>query len=197
MESKNNWEQYYKNTEERPPRKLLIETMPYVSSKDFALDLGAGALQDSKYLIENGFSKVIAIDSEKTVAEQNIKNSKIEVVITPFESFNFPKNKFDLVNAQYSLPFTNPDKFYDVFQSIINSLKENGIFAGQLFGDRDDWRKDTKMTFLTKEEVKKLFDGVEIIKLDEKEGAGKTATGKDKYWHIFDFIVKKISDPST
>lgn len=192
MKSKNNWEQYYKNTEERPPRKLLVEAMPHVSEKDFALDLGAGALKDSKYLIDNGFNKVIAVDSEKTVAEQNPENNNIEVVIASFESFSFPQNKFDLVNAQYSLPFTSRDKFYDVFRSTIDSLKENGIFVGQFFGEKDDWNKNTKMTFLTKEEIDKLFDDMEIINLEEKESDGKTAAGEDKHWHIFDFIVKKV-----
>jgi tellurite methyltransferase len=197
MKSKNNWEQYYKNTEERPPRRSLVEAIQSVSDRNFALDLGAGALQDSKYLIDNGFNQVTAVDSEETVAEQDVKNYNIEVVIKPFEFFIFPQDKFDLVNAQYSLPFISPDKFYDVFRSIINSLKQNGVFVGQFFGDRDDWNKNTKMTFLTKEGVNELFKDVEIIKLEEKENDGKTAAGQDKHWHIFDFVVKKQPDPDS
>ena len=63
MESNNPWKKYYKDTEGRPPRKELIEALEFVQNRDSALDLGAGAMQDSVYLLSQGFKEVIAVDS--------------------------------------------------------------------------------------------------------------------------------------
>jgi tellurite methyltransferase len=197
MEKNNNWKKYYENIGDKPPRKELIEAMRYVDNKDFALDLGAGKLQDSKHLLNEGFDRVVAVDSEESVRDIVHEEDGLEVVISPFEDFNFPKEKFSLVNAQYSLPFTNPNSFVDVFESIVNSLKEGGVFVGQFFGIRDGWSNNPKMTFLTKEQIEVLFNGLEVLKLEEIENDGKTAAGENKHWHIFDFIVKKQPDPYT
>jgi SAM-dependent methyltransferase len=146
---------------------------------DEGADLGAGALNDTKYLLEEGFQKVIAIDREPSVKElgQEINSEKLEIVISSFESFEFPENTFDLINAQYSLPFIPPESFNEVFKKIKSSLKTGGIFVGQLFGERDEWRDNPLMTFHTSEEVKGLLSGVEVIDLREEEKDGETASG--------------------
>lgn len=190
MESKNDWETYYKDTENRPPRKELVEGIKFVINKDKALDLGAGALQDSEYLLKQGFNKVVAVDSEPSIQNRS-DDERLQVVISPFEDFDFPTGLFDLVNAQYSLPFTNPQQFERVFASIKNSLKKEGIFIGQLFGDRDGWSQDENMTFLTKEEVTNFIVDMETIKFSEEEKDGKTASGKNKHWHVFNLILRK------
>ena len=47
------------------------------------------------------------------------------------------------------------------------------------------------MVFLSKEQALNLFDNFEIIKFKELERDGKTAVGKIKHWHTYDFIAKK------
>jgi SAM-dependent methyltransferase len=190
MESKGNWEIYYKNTEGRPPRKELIEGVEFITNKDKALDLGAGALQDSEYLLKQGFNKVIAVDSEPSI-QGKLDDERLQVVISPFENFDFPTDSFDLVNAQYSLPFTNPQQFERVFTAIKSALKIGGVFVGQLFGNRDGWSQNQSMTFLTKEEVTRLIDDMEIIKFTEDERDGKTASREGKHWHVFNLILRK------
>jgi SAM-dependent methyltransferase len=190
---KNNWQEYYKQTKEDPPRESLVRAMELVEEKEEALDLGAGALNDTKYLLEEGFQKVIAIDREPSVKElgQEINSEKLEIVISSFESFEFPENTFDLINAQYSLPFIPPESFNEVFKKIKSSLKTGGIFVGQLFGERDEWRDNPLMTFHTSEEVKGLLSGVEVIDLREEEKDGETASGVMKHWHIFHITARK------
>jgi len=164
-----------------------------LTEKNQALDLGAGTLEDSEYLLKQDFVKVIALDSESTLLEMatDIKNERLELIINKFEDFNFPKENFDLINAQYSLPFTNPKHFPKVFESIKKSLVQNGIFVGQLFGNRDEWSKNKNMTFLTEKEVKGLIENMEVIKFQEEEKDGKTAAGEEKHWHIFNLILRK------
>ena len=193
MNQKNNWETYYKNTQGRPPRKELIEAMKFVVNKGSALDMGAGALQDSKYLLGEGFSKVIALDSEPTLAARGkgIEDKRLEVTVNSFENFDFPNETFDLVNAQYSLPFIQPKQFARVFESIKKSLNKDGVFVGQLFGDRDDWSANENMTFFTKKDAEELVGNMEIINFDEEERDGQTAAGDKKHWHVFNLILRK------
>ena len=49
------WSQYIAKTKNKSPRPLLVRALSYVKNKNKALDLGAGALNDSRYLLENGF----------------------------------------------------------------------------------------------------------------------------------------------
>lgn len=191
MESNSSWKQYYKNTAGRPPRKELVEAVVLVENKGFALDLGAGAMQDSIYLLEQGFKEVVAVDLESSVKGMAPTDQRLQVIISSFEDFNFPDNKFDLVNAQFSLPFTHPQHFARVFNSVKKSLKKNGVFVGQLFGDRDEWNKNQDMTFLSKDNVLSLLDDMEVIKMQEEERDGKTAAGNEKHWHLFNLILRK------
>lgn len=48
------------------------------------------------------------------------------------------------------------------------------------------------MVFLAKESIMNLLDGFEIIKFEEIEKDGNTATGKNKHWHVYDVIAKKL-----
>jgi tellurite methyltransferase len=181
METNNPWARYYKNVEGRPPHTNLVEAMEYVGHRDSALDLGAGSMRDTKYLLEQGFAEVVAVDSEPTIAEQAPTDERLQVQVSSFEDYNFPTDQFDLINAQFSLPFTNPGEFERVFASIKNSLKKGGVFVGQLFGDKDEWQTNQNMTFLTKDSVDELISDMEVLQLKEQEGPGGTVAGDTKY----------------
>ena len=186
------WKGYFENTKDKPPRSLLVKALEYVSNRDTAIDLGSGALNDSIFLLKEGFRKVIALDKEPVAKEiaDTFPSDQFEYVISPLETFEF-STTFDLVNAQYSLPFINPKEFDSVFKKIRLALKEGGIFVGQFFGDRDEWSSGNKMTFHTKEQAVDLLSGLEILLFEEKENDRPTAAGQMKHWHVFDFIVRK------
>ena len=65
---------------------------------------------------------------------------------------------------------------------------------GNFFGLNDSWAKIKKeMTFLSKEQTLDLFkNSFEIIYFNEIEKDGKTGLGKEKHWHIYNVIAKKI-----
>lgn len=128
----NPWLEYIEKTKNKGPRPLLVKALQFVKSKDEALDLGAGALNDTKYLITEGFKHVTAVDKENLVSDilQTIPSGRISYMHSTFDDFPFPINKLDLVSAQYSLPFNPPDPFQEVFDNIKKSLKVDGIFVG-------------------------------------------------------------------
>jgi len=188
------WKGYYEHTKGRPPREFLLRAMPFVKNKNEALDLGSGALNDARFLLSAGFNHVTAVDAEPVAQEDanSLPNDKISYTVSSFENFDFVSETYDLVNAQYSLPFNPKSTFPKVFEKIILSLKPGGIFTGQFFGINDSWNMSRpEMTFQTKEETERLLTGLKIIELEEKEFDKKTALGEQKHWHIFNIIAEK------
>ena len=186
------WSEYYEITKAKPPSKLLVNALEYVVNKGKAIDIGAGALKDTRYLLEQGF-EVIAIDRSPLMEKEAkaLEKNKMEAFTTSFENFAFPENEYDIASAMFSLPFTEPAHFDTVFGNIKKSLKKGGIFCGQFFGINDEWSKNPKMTFHTEVQAKELLNGLEILSFKEVEEDGTTANGTPKHWHIFHIIAKK------
>lgn len=191
-----NWKKYIQQTATLKPRPLTIEGLSYVKNKNQALDLGAGALNDTRFLIREGFH-VIILDNEPGVSDiaKQLPEEKIGLVIAPFSEYEFPNETFDFITAQFSLPFQSKEDFFKVFPKIIRSLKKDGVVAFNLFGDKDDWNKQAfkDRFFIEKIELEKLLReaNVIVIKDEESEWNGKTAAGDIKHWHTFEVIVKK------
>ncbi len=191
-----NWPRFYNETKGRQDRKLLVEALKFVIGRDAALDIGAGSLQESVYLIGQGFQKIVAVDSSDEFLDMasKIKDEKLEVHNLPIQDYKFIDNAFDLVTAQYTLPFVGRDKFSKVWESIHMSLKVGGVFTGQFFGDRDKWNSlGSRMVFHSRKEVEDLCNkyGYEILSFQEKEYDGAAISDTIKHWHIFNLILRK------
>lgn len=191
--SQKDWGEYYKNTKTKPVSKLLKIALQYIKEKGTGLDMGAGALGDSVYLLDEGF-KVTAIDKSphiETFASE-LKNEALTVQNVSFEDFEFGKDKYDLVSSIYSLPFVKKENFHTVFTKVRHSLKGGGIFCGQFFGIRDEWAENERMSFHTKEEIEEELKNLQIILIEEFEKDGTKADGTPKHWHVFNVIARKI-----
>lgn len=188
------WKDYFNKTFGRPPRPLLVEALTHLNARDKALDLGAGALNDSAYLLEQNFNHVTAVDKVLVATEvaESFPKNQFEYIESTFESFSFPTNSFNLINAQFALPFILPEEFTRVFIAMKDSLKEGGVLTGQFFGDRDEWKTRPGMTFKTRIEAEELLQDFKVISFKEEEMDAKTAMGSMKHWHIFHFIVQKL-----
>ncbi|KND47582.1 MAG: SAM-dependent methyltransferase [Parcubacteria bacterium C7867-006] len=192
--SNSDWVTYFNQTKDRKPRPLLVEAIEHVNSRNEALDLGSGALNDVRFLVSEGFNHVTAVDHEPLAQDiiNNFPKDIVDYVICDFIDFNFEKDKFDLINSQYSLPFIYPDYLLKIIASIEDSLVTGGIFTGQFFGINDEWNVgNSKMNFHTKEQAEELLSKFKVIKFTEDESDAITAAGKMKHWHIFHFIVQK------
>jgi tellurite methyltransferase len=188
------WQKFYQATEGKPPHPLLVKAVDFCIYKSKALDLGAGTLRDTAFLLEQGFD-VVAVDSSPLMlaAAQKIENKNLHTIQTNFDQYEFPKDEFGLVNAQWALPFNNPATFNEMFLKLVASLKKGGIFTGQFFGKHDEWNtSDRHMAFHEKTEVENLLKDFEIIELQEEEKDGLTAVGDTKHWHVFHVIARKL-----
>lgn len=187
------WDDFYEATKDRPPRQILIDAVKHVERSGLALDIGAGALNETKFLLKQGF-EVTAIDSEPTSAKaaRALANPKLHFHRVSYEKFSFPKQEYDLVAAIYALPFTPPEYFDKVMRSVLSSVKPGGVFAGHFYGEHDEWNSGTtNMSFVSKSAIQNYFKEFEMIDFDEREGEESADTGGTKYWHIFQIIARR------
>ncbi len=191
----NSWQEYFKKTKGQAPRELLVKALAYVLRQDEALDLGASALNDTKYLLEEGFRHVTAVDKEPVAKEiaLELRTDRFSYIISSFEDFEFPEDRYDIVNAQYALPFSSKKNFDSIFAKIKQSLVKDGIFVGQLFGERDERNTPSRsIIFQKKTEVEALLSDMEIIELFEQEKNDYTTLSlKPLHIHIFHIIARK------
>lgn len=183
-----NWQPYYENTKNLPPNKSLVDALNYVKNKDTALDLGSGAFRDSKFLL-NHFKNVVAVDKEYSANLILNQPYKLNFINTTFEKFKF--EHYDLINAQYSLPFMKQKDFLKVWHKMVKSLNPGGIFVGQLFGVDDEWNDGRDMTFFKWQDISFLFSGLRVLKFKEEKGMGKLADGSPKMWHVYHITLQK------
>lgn len=193
--STDTWASYYALTSGRKPRKLLLEALAGTESMTGrrALDIGAGDMTESIFLLEKGY-EVTALDNSP--ASQDIARklhlSGLDFEKTEFEKFDYVPQSYDLISAQFALPFTTVDAFNELFPKILRSLRNGGMFVGNFFGVNDQWNTpESTMTFHTREDLEHLLSGLRIVKLAESEEDKETAAGVVKHWHVFDVIATK------
>lgn len=187
------WGSFYRLTKDSPPWPLLLRAAGLAPGKGRALDLGAGAGRDTRYLLEQGF-EVTAVDADpRSVALLSaLPQARLRVVQSSFEDFTLAT--YDLISAQFALPFIPREHFADVFARLKAALALGGVFAGQFFGVRDQWNTpDRAMTFLTRVEAEALLSDLETIEFSEEDTDGHVADGSPKRWHVFHILARKPS----
>jgi tellurite methyltransferase len=201
QEDEPTWEGFYKWTEGREPRPLFLKALARFEAKSgpssplHAIDLGCGDGIETLALLKASW-QVLAIDSEPAaIAQLQSKahgehQSQLETRTVSFEDLEFPET--DFVYAGYSLPFCKPEYFDRLWANITASIHPGGRFAGQLFGIRDSWADNPKMTFHSAEQVNSLLvPGFEIETLREVDEDGEALSGP-KHWHVFHIIARKL-----
>lgn len=191
------WTAYYERTAGEPPRKSLVRALEVFGDvpPGLAVDLGCGGGRDTLELVARGW-RVVAVDREPAAAGRIASvvrgelADRVRTVIEPLESVEIPPCQ--LVNASYSLPFCAPDRFADMWSRVRAAIVPGGRFAGQFFGDRDEWRDNPELTFLTRDEVLALFEGFEIEEITELDEDGTTAMGDSKHWHVLTVIARRM-----
>jgi tellurite methyltransferase len=179
-----------------PPRPLLMKAVTLADGKEHALDAGAGALNATKYLLSAGFATVTAMDAAPRAREvaAELGDDRVTFALSRFEDFDFPASRYDLVNAEFSLPFINRGDFAATFTRLLRSVRPGGIFTGQLFGPNDSWNvKNSGMSFHTRGEAEAFFRKFDLMHFEEEDHPGTTKLGEPKHWHIFHIIARAAS----
>lgn len=164
----------------------------------FAVDLGCGSGRDTLELLKRGW-RVLAVDHEPlgvdlltTAVTQAFGPAMagLSTAVGSMEDFAPPPAL--LVNASYALPFCPPEKFDAAWNRIVAAIPPGGRFAGQFFGDRDDWAVLPDRSHHTRPQVERLLERFTIDRLQEVQNSETGATGEAKNWHIFHVVARKV-----
>jgi tellurite methyltransferase len=199
------WRAYYAKTGKRAPRATLVFALDRFAAEGarpaalLAVDLGCGSGRDTVALLERGW-RVLAIDAEPAAIEAlgtrpeltAEARARLETRVARFEDARWPA--CDLVNASFALPLVPPAAFPGLWRRVVGSLRPGGRFAGQLYGERDDWAGDPTITVLTRAECEALLAGLVVEHFREEEDDSVTPRGVPKHWHIFHIVARKPAD---
>lgn len=198
------WAGYFAATAGRAPRDTLLgaldrfaaEGVPMENgSPPLAVDLGCGEGRDTAEMLRRGW-RVVAIDGHEEAfeclqARTDIEHwDRLEMRLSAFEECQIPA--CHLLNASFSLPFCEPDRFAGLWKVLALAIVPGGRFAGQLFGDRDSWAKLPDRSHQTRDEVERLLKPFEVELLQEEEKDGTDCSGAGKHWHVFHIIARKV-----
>lgn len=191
------WHGYYAAQVGRATRPLFDEALalmgPTAGEARLAVELGCGDGVESAALLAQGWH-VLATDKQpEAIALLRAKVPpehlpRLETRVAASEDLVLPT--CHLIYAGYSLPFTPPQRFAELWAGVVRALRPGGRLVGQLFGDRDSWKVDPNMTFQSRAQALALLAPLEVEVFREREEDGPSFTGR-KHWHIFDVIARK------
>lgn len=188
-----NWPAYLKASRTKPLHPLWDEIDKYLPTEGVALELGCGAGAAVEHLVHKGLS-VIAVDQEpdalQLTRERVGEDAPVHFVKAQFQDLGLDTNSLDVVSASFSLFFLRPWEFGQVWQRLLGSLKDQGLFAGQFLGVNDDWAA-RGYTVYNLNEVQAILNRFEILHLQEVEEDGTTTLGDEKHWHVFHVVARK------
>jgi SAM-dependent methyltransferase len=185
------WKRFVELTTGQPPWPELVRAAQLFSEPGDALDLGAGAGRDTIHLLSRGW-RVTAVDSSPAAVAtlRRIDSPRLHVVQSSIEAFE--PGAYDLVNAQYSLPFIAPHKLDVAVHRVLKAVRPNGAICTLFFGPNDEWnRPGNEIVFMTRADVARLFTGWDVVELNEVEEDGKTADGSAKHWHTIHATARR------
>ncbi len=177
-------EQEYYDTVGDKPNSLVIQAVQETPGRQEALDLGAGNLRDSKYMLSQGFIHVTAVDNNPEFRRFAVDG--IEVYVAEIEVGDITPNFFDLIVCCNTLFYIQLLSAKRIFADALNGLRPQGVFACNVLGTEDDWVLLGNQSSFTQQDILMLCQGFEVVALEEIR-----YTAEHKNWHLWSFIVRK------
>jgi tellurite methyltransferase len=198
------WPRYFDAVGALGPRDTLLRALDAFgavnpASPPLAIDIGCGEGRDTRELLARGW-RVVAFDSSSDGLARLHASApaaalpRLSAHQIPFEdaasSPLLPK-RAELINASFALPFCDPAAFPALWAWIVRTLAPTGLFAGQLFGDRDEWAPIRPASHLTRAQVDALLAPFDPLHLDEVEKHAGDAMGENKHHHLYHIVARK------
>ncbi|MBN8994133.1 MAG: class I SAM-dependent methyltransferase [Rhizobiales bacterium] len=177
-----------------PPNTLATEAVAALGAeRGRALDLGAGALADSRLLLRAGFA-VTAVDCDPHSAALagEVDDPDFTFVAADIRDVAIAPGAYRLILALHLLPMFERAEVDVLVPRIVAGLVPGGVLATTFFGTRDGWAgRRPKMTFLSRPGIEALFADLEPLSLAERSYDGTDATGRPKRWQVFRCLFRK------
>ncbi|WP_164478268.1 class I SAM-dependent methyltransferase [Mycolicibacterium stellerae] len=160
-----------------------------------ALDIGAGAFGDTRYLLDCGFD-VDAVDPDPVATElaKGVVSgrSRFTMVADEIQNHRIIPDAYSLVVALHVLPFIPVDAIDRVADDIVSGLRPGGVLCCTHFGVRDSWViSDLPINGVTERRAAQLFTGLQPIYFGVSEHDGFDVEGNPKHWHVLRQVLIK------
>jgi SAM-dependent methyltransferase len=199
------WSGYFDAVSDAGPRQTLVEAADHFAAEGIidpddpplAVDLGCGTGRDTIELLKRGW-RVLAIDGEQEGLDRMLArpeltpfrvSPRLEACVALFQDVTLPP--CSLVSSSYTLPFCPPDLFDDLWRRIVAAIPVGGRFAGQLFGEQDDWATLPDRTHHTRAQVDVMLSAFEVESLRTELYGPEPDAVHPKRWHIFHVVARK------
>ena len=192
------WAAYYRYTLGREPRPLFMRGLQAMAASGVApgtaVDVGSGDGTETMHLLEAGW-RVIAIDSAPAAAEvlapRVPEDARDRLAIRTEAADEVELPPFDLLYSAYVLSYLPPDACARLWAHARDALRPGGFIVVNIFGDHHEWAgKEPDTTFLSRDEVDRLLEGLDVVALDELEEDGNSFIGPT-HWHVWDVIARR------
>lgn len=183
------WDEYHERAGNMPNPIVEAAVQNHVPQRDASLDLGAGNLRDSKFLLQSGFKRVVAVD-EDPVSYQFLVPG-IEFHLEAIEDYVPKPGTFDLVVCCNTLFFLSVKGMEQVLGNAFTALRSGGILVCNMLGEKDEWvlGENPNVDYVTSRDVERLQqDWIQVIPTIDYEEDNPTT---QKHWHLWSFTLQK------
>jgi len=175
---------------------FLIDALSHLPTNGTrALDVGAGPLNDTRFLLRAGLS-VDAVDHDPLVARlaKEVRDRRFNFVQADIRDFKIARGAYALIVAIHTLPFLRCDAVFRLVPRLVDGLENDGVLCCTMFGPEDGWAAcRPHMTFLSRPEVEALFRPLEPLSFVETRFDGVTANNRAKRWHVMRCIFRRYA----
>jgi tellurite methyltransferase len=209
------WPEYFACVDGKPPRDTLVRALDAfererTSPAAFAIDIACGEGRDTRAILARTTPRwsVLATDYHADAIRLSMAKADLDALdrlaVAQLTMEELPQRAalaragqvsnlpaVDLINASFALPFCKPEAFGELWSWITRSLRPGGRFAGQLFGDQDEWAPVRPQSHFTRGQVDAMLRPFNVEYLDETIKEGDDATGKIKLFHIYHIVAQK------
>lgn len=177
------------------PNALLVDAVGLLEERrGFALDVGAGPLSDTSFLLQAGLC-VDAVDKDvQTVSlAAEVDDPRLSVVHADIRDVPLKAGAYALVVAIHVLPFLPRADLPGVVSALVDGLSDGGVLCCTFLGPEDSWAgRRPRMTFLSRFELDRLLGDLDPIVCSERRYDGTNAKGEPKRWHVLRRICRKV-----
>jgi SAM-dependent methyltransferase len=177
------------------PNSLLVDAVGLLGQgrSGLALDVGAGPLNDTRFMLRAGL-RVHAIDRDpRTIAiAGELDDPGLSVTRADIRDVPVAAGAYALVVAIHVLPFLPREDVALVVSALVGGVASGGIFCATFLGPDDAWADSRPhMTFTGRAKVTAMLAGLDPVELSERRYDGRNASGEPKRWHVVRCICRK------
>ncbi|GLZ76260.1 methyltransferase [Actinorhabdospora filicis] len=186
------WTPFISATTDQAPRPIHLDAVARFAAPGRAVDLGFGAGNESLDLLDRGWT-VTAVDSSPAAVEtlrRRAAGRDDRLTVVQSDLADAEIGEADYVFAGFSLFFTAPERFPDMWKRVRAAVAPGGRIAAHFLGDRDTWSGDDGITAVTEDEARALLDGLVLEHWHVTDEDGRAFSGP-KHWHVFGFIAHR------